>query len=49
MEIRYAEGRTERFPALAAELVNLRVDVLVANSTPAALAAKQETWENRSK
>ena len=43
MEIRYAEGRTERFPALAAELVNLRVDVLVANSTPAALAAKQAT------
>jgi putative tryptophan/tyrosine transport system substrate-binding protein len=43
LEIRYAEGRTERFPALAAELVNLKVDVLVAASTPAALAAKQAT------
>jgi putative ABC transport system substrate-binding protein len=43
MEIRYAEGRTERFPALAVELVNLKVDVLVAVSTPGALAAKQAT------
>ena len=43
LEIRYAGGRTERFPALAAELVNLKVDVLVAASTPAALAAKQAT------
>ncbi len=43
LEIRYAEGRTERFPALAAELVNLKVDVLVAASTPGALAAKQAT------
>ena len=41
LEIRYAEGRNERFPALAAELVNLTVDVLVAQSTPAAIAAKQ--------
>ena len=43
LEIRYAEGRTERFPALAVELVNLKVDVLVAVSTPGALAAKQAT------
>jgi len=43
LEIRYAEGRTERFPALAAELVSLKVDVLVAVSTPGALAAKQAT------
>jgi putative tryptophan/tyrosine transport system substrate-binding protein len=43
LEIRYAEGRTERFPALAAELVSLKVDVLVATSTPGALAAKQAT------
>jgi putative ABC transport system substrate-binding protein len=43
LEIRYAEGRTERFPALAAELANLKVDVLVAVSTPGALAAKQAT------
>ncbi len=34
LEIRYAEGRTERFPALAAGLVRLRVDVLVAATTP---------------
>jgi putative ABC transport system substrate-binding protein len=43
LEIRHAEGRTERFPALAAELVNLKIDVLVAASTPGALAAKQAT------
>jgi putative ABC transport system substrate-binding protein len=43
LEIRHAEGRTERFPVLAAELVNLKVDMLVAASTPGALAAKQAT------
>jgi putative tryptophan/tyrosine transport system substrate-binding protein len=43
LEIRYAEGRTERFSALAGELVNLKVDVLVAVSTPAAVAAKHAT------
>jgi len=42
-EIRYAEGQTERYSALAAELVRLRVDVLVAVSTPATVAAKQAT------
>jgi putative ABC transport system substrate-binding protein len=42
-EIRYSEGRTERFPTLAAELVTLQVDVLVATGTPAAVAAKQAT------
>jgi putative tryptophan/tyrosine transport system substrate-binding protein len=41
LEVRYAEGRNERFPSLAAELVDLKVDVLVAQSTPAAIAAKQ--------
>jgi putative tryptophan/tyrosine transport system substrate-binding protein len=41
LEIRYAEGRNERFPTLAAELVNLKVDVLIAESTPAAIAPKQ--------
>jgi putative ABC transport system substrate-binding protein len=40
LEFRYAGGRTERYPALAAELVSLNVDVLVAESTPAAIAAK---------
>ena len=43
LEIRYAEGRTERFRALAVELAGLNVDVLVATSTPGALAAKQAT------
>ena len=42
-DIRYTEGRTERFPAFAAELVNLRVDILIAASTPGAMAAKQAT------
>ncbi|HXH08564.1 MAG TPA: ABC transporter substrate-binding protein [Alphaproteobacteria bacterium] len=41
IEWRYAEGRVERFPALAAELVRLPVDLIVAVSTPAALAAQQ--------
>src|SRR5215831_16599539 len=32
---RYAEGVAERFPNLAAELVQLKVDVIVVNGTPA--------------
>jgi putative tryptophan/tyrosine transport system substrate-binding protein len=43
IEARWAEGRHDRFPALVAELVRLPVHVLLAISTPAALAAKQET------
>jgi putative ABC transport system substrate-binding protein len=39
----WAEGRYDRLPELAAELVNLHVDVLVAHSTPGARAAKQAT------
>jgi putative ABC transport system substrate-binding protein len=42
-EWRYAEGKADRYPALAAELVALKVDVLVASSTPGALAARQAT------
>jgi putative ABC transport system substrate-binding protein len=43
IEYRSAEGKFERFPALAAELVALKVDVIVATTMPAALAAKQAT------
>src|SRR5712692_10674065 len=43
IECRAAPGKAERIPDLAAELVRLNVDVLVADATPAALAAKQAT------
>jgi putative tryptophan/tyrosine transport system substrate-binding protein len=43
IESRWAEGNTDRFPALAKELVQLKVDLIVTVSTPAALAAKQAT------
>jgi ABC-type uncharacterized transport system substrate-binding protein len=43
MEYRAAAGHYERFPALAAELVRLPVDVLMTGNTLAALAAKQAT------
>jgi len=43
VERRDAEGRIERLPALAAELVALKVDVILIGSTPLALAAKQAT------
>jgi len=43
LELRWAEGRPERAPQLVAELVGLKVDVLVAPSGPAALAAKNAT------
>ena len=43
IEERYAEGQPERLPALAAELVRLPVDVIVAGSEPVIQAAKQAT------
>jgi putative ABC transport system substrate-binding protein len=43
MEYRWAEGRPERFPDLAAELVRLKVDVVVVGSFPGARAAKEAT------
>lgn len=43
IERRYSKGRTERFSALAAELVRLRVDVLVAVAAPATNAARAAT------
>lgn len=42
-EFRSAEGKPDRLPPLAAELVRLRVDVIVALYVPCALAAKQAT------
>src|SRR5438034_1513915 len=42
-EARYAENRLDRLPELAAELLRLNVDVIVAGGTPAPLAAKRAT------
>ena len=43
IEYRWAEGRAERYAELAAEFVRLKVDVILAGGTAAALAAKQAT------
>jgi putative ABC transport system substrate-binding protein len=43
IEYRWAEGRTERYAEIAAEFVRLKVDLIVAVTTPAAIAAKQAT------
>src|SRR5215831_7355928 len=43
MEYRWAEGHEDRLPALAADLVRARVDVIVTTGTPATYAAMQAT------
>jgi putative tryptophan/tyrosine transport system substrate-binding protein len=43
IEYRSADGRSERFPDLATELVRLKVDVIVTRGTSAALGAKHVT------
>ncbi len=43
VERRYADNQLERLPALAAELVSLKVDVILATGTVAPLAAKKVT------
>ena len=43
IEYRWAEGKDERYAILAAELVNLGVDVIVTQGTAATVAAKQAT------
>jgi ABC-type uncharacterized transport system substrate-binding protein len=43
IDVRYADGRQDRLPELAAALVRLRVDIIFASTTPSALAAKQAT------
>jgi putative tryptophan/tyrosine transport system substrate-binding protein len=41
IEYRYADGKLDRLPALAKELVGLKLDVIVAAPTPSVLAAKK--------
>ena len=43
IEYRQTEGQVERFPAFAAELVRLKVDLIIAIGSPAVNAAKQAT------
>jgi putative ABC transport system substrate-binding protein len=43
IEWRSAEGKNERLPGLATELVNLKVDVIVTAGTPATIAAQKAT------
>ena len=46
IEFRFAQGQYERLPDLAADLVKLKVDVIVTHSAPGAVAAKQATRVN---
>lgn len=43
IEYRYAEGKLDLLPALASELVHLKVDVIVTSATSGVLAAKNAT------
>jgi putative ABC transport system substrate-binding protein len=43
IEYRYTEGKSDRLPVLASELVQLKVDVIVTGTTPAIQAAKNTT------
>jgi len=43
VERRYSQGRAERFSEFAAELVRLKVDLIIVGTTPAALAVKSTT------
>src|SRR5215470_19527599 len=43
IEYRFAEGRTDRLPGLVDELIRLKVDVIAASPTPAAIAARNAT------
>ena len=43
IEYRWGEGRAERYAEIAAEFVRLKVDVILAGGTEAAIAAKQAT------
>jgi putative tryptophan/tyrosine transport system substrate-binding protein len=43
IEFRWAEGNYDRLPTLVADLVRLKVDVIVTHGTPGSLAAKQAT------
>ena len=43
IDFRWADGKYDRLSRLAAELVKLRVDIIVTQGTPAALAAKRAT------
>jgi putative ABC transport system substrate-binding protein len=43
IEHRFSEGKSERMPELAADLVRLKVDLIVVTGTPTALAARKAT------
>lgn len=43
IDYRYADGRSDRLPALATDLIGLQIDVIVTVTSPAALAAQKVT------